>query len=136
MRAVETFFDTDVLLYLLSADQSKADRSEALLADGGHLSVQVLNEFASVAARKLKMPWKDVREVLATIRVVCATHALTLDTHDRALSIAERHQLSFYDALIVAAALLADCTVLYSQDLQHGQIIEQKLAICDPYLES
>jgi predicted nucleic acid-binding protein len=136
MSAVEPFFDTNVLLYLLSADQSKADRSEALLAHGGHVSVQVLNEFASVASRRLKMPWKDVREVLATIRSVCATHALTLDTHDRALSIAERYQLSFYDALIVAAALLADCTVLYSQDLQHGQIIEQKLAIRDPFLKS
>jgi predicted nucleic acid-binding protein len=135
MSAAETFFDTNVLLYLLSADQRKADRSEALLADGGHLSVQVLNEFASVATRKLKMPWKDVREVLATIRSVCTTHALTLDTHDRALSLAERYQLSFYDALIVATALLADCTVLYSQDLQHCQIIEQK-AIHDPFLES
>lgn len=134
MSASSAFFDTNVLLYLLSADAARADRAEALLAGGGHISVQVLNEFAAVSARKLEMPWADVREVLATVRAVCVTHPLTLDTHDRALSICERYQVSFYDACIVAAALIAGCELLYSEDLQHGQLIEQ-LEIRNPFSE-
>lgn len=93
-----------------------------------------MNEFAAVSSRKLGMPWADVREVLATIRTVCATHPLTVDTHDRAVSICDRYQLSFYDACIVAAALIAGCELLYTEDLQHGQLIEQ-LEIRNPFAE-
>ena len=65
MSVVEVFHDTNVLLYLMSADTAKADRAEALLARGGCISVQVLNEFASVASRKLAMPWSEIEETLA-----------------------------------------------------------------------
>jgi predicted nucleic acid-binding protein len=136
MSGSDVFFDTSVLLYLLSADEDKADRAEALMADGGHISVQVLNEFASVASRKLKMPWKDVREILSTVRAVCDTHALSLETHDQGLQAAERYQLSLYDAMIVASALLSGSTVLYSEDLQHGQRIEKRLTIRNPFVAS
>ena len=68
------FFDSNVLLYLLSADATRADRAEALLARGGHISVQVLNEFASVATRKLGMTLIEVREVLATVRALCTVY--------------------------------------------------------------
>jgi predicted nucleic acid-binding protein len=67
----DPFFDTNVLPYLLSGDASKADRAEALVAAGGIISVQVLNEFASVASRKLGMSWPEILEVLETIRAVC-----------------------------------------------------------------
>jgi predicted nucleic acid-binding protein len=135
MNASSAFFDTNVLLHLLSGDATRADRAEALLSGGGHISVQVLNEFAAVSTRKLRMPVADVREVLSTVRAVCATHSLTQDTHDRALSICERYQLSLYDACIVAAALIAGCELLYSEDLQHGQRIEQ-VEIRNPFSES
>jgi predicted nucleic acid-binding protein len=65
MSAGKPFFDTNVLLYLLSTD-AKADQAESLLAGGGVVSVQVLNEFVSVALRKLKMKWPELREILAT----------------------------------------------------------------------
>lgn len=68
MSVAERFFDTNVLLYLLSADTAKADRAEIELSRGGVLSVQVLNEFASVASRKLTMSITEIREMLATIR--------------------------------------------------------------------
>ena len=70
MSAAEAFFDTSVLLYLLSNDTQKADRVETLLAEQGTISVQVLNEFAAVAIRKLKMPVSEVREILDTVRAV------------------------------------------------------------------
>ena len=133
MSAVDAFFDTSVLMYLLSSDAAKSDRVEALLADRGTISVQVLNEFAAVAIRKLKMPLPEVREVLDTIRAVCDVETVTIETHDRALAIVERYGFSLYDSLLIAAALIADCKVLYSEDLQHGQLIDRQLRVVNPF---
>ncbi len=133
MSGGEDFFDTNVVLYLLSADTAKADRAEELLALGGTISVQVLNEFVAVASRKLRMPLIEIREVLIQIRAVCAVESVTIETHDRALRVAERYGLSIYDALIVSSALLAGCKTLHSEDLQDGQIIERQLTIRNPF---
>jgi predicted nucleic acid-binding protein len=128
------FFDANVLLYLLSADEAKANRAEELLAGGGTISVQVLNEFAAVASRKLEMTWGEIRDALDPIRTVCEIAPLTLATHDRALDLAERYGLSFYDATIVASALDAGCDTLYTEDLQDGQVIEKQLTVRNPFL--
>lgn len=136
MNGGEDFFDTNVVLYLLSADTSKADRAEELVALRGTISVQVLNEFVAVASRKLHMQMIDVREALAGIRAVCAVVPITIETHDRAVEIAERYGLSIYDALIAAAALLAGCKTLHSEDMQDGQVIERQLTIRNPFAAS
>jgi len=133
MSEAEAFFDTNVLLYLLSADVAKADRSEELIALGGTISVQVLNEFVAVVSRKLRMPWSEIRAVLAQIRAICAVEPITIKTHERAVQISERYGLSIYDALIVSAALLAGCRTLYSEDMQSGQVIEGQLRIQNPF---
>ena len=133
MSDVEPFFDTNVLLYLLSADTLKADRAESLLAAGGTVSVQVLNEFAAVALRKMAMTVTELREILEPVRSVCRVEPVTEDTHDRALALAERYGFSFYDALLIAAALRAGCERLYSEDLQHGQVIDRQLRILNPF---
>ena len=135
MSEADSFFDTNVLLYLLSKDAAKADRAEALLASGGVVSVQVFNEFASVASRKLAMTIAEIREILSTIRAACAVMPLDIETHDLGLDIAERHRFSIYDALIVAAAVRAGCAILYTEDLQQGQVIE-KLQIRNPFVGS
>lgn len=133
MSASEAFFDTNVLLYLLSGDHEKANRAEALLARRGTVSVQVLNEFAAVASRKLGLTYPEIREVLEPIRAVCAVAPVTLETHDLGVDIAARYGFSIYDALIVAAALLADCETLYSEDWQDGQRIDGRLVIRNPF---
>ncbi len=133
MPGTDSFFDTNVLLYLLSGDAVKADRAEAVLARGGTISVQVLNEFAAVAARKLGLSYSEIREVLEPVRAVCAVVPVTLETHDLGLQIAERYGFSLYDALIVAAALLAGCATLYSEDLQDGQTIDGRLVVRNPF---
>jgi len=135
MRAADSFFDTSVLLYLLSQDSNKADRVEQLLAKRGTISVQVLNEFAAVAMRKLKMPLSEVREILGTIRAICNVEPVTVATHDRGLAINERYGFSLYDSMLVATALIADGKVLYSEDLQHGQVIDGQLRIVNPFLK-
>jgi len=134
MSAADCFFDTNVLLYLLSKDAAKADRAEALLATGGTVSVQVLNEFASVATRKLAMTIPEIREILSTIRAVCVVRSLDIETHELGLEMAERYGFSIYDGLIVAAAVRAGSAILYTEDLQQGQVIDQ-VAIQNPFAQ-
>ena len=133
MSATEAFLDTNVLLYLLSGDASKAERAEALVVAGGVISVQVLNEFASVASRKLRMSWAEIREALETIRALCHVEPISLQTHDRGLALSERYGFSIYDSMILASALLAGCKVLFTEDLQGGQSIDGKLMVRDPF---
>jgi predicted nucleic acid-binding protein len=128
------FLDTNVLLCLLSADAKKADRAEALLSDGATVGVQVLNEFASVSAKKLRMPWAEIDDVLGLIRRQCVVRDLTLAIHERALVLAREHQFAWYDALIVAAALDAGCALLYSEDMQHRMKVAGRLVIVNPFV--
>jgi len=133
MTAARVFFDTNVMLYLLSEDHAKADRAEALLASGGVISVQVLNEFASVASRKLGMSWPEIHEVLETIRQLCRVDPLLVATHDRALEISERYGFSIEVSLIVASALGAECDLLLTEDLQDDQRIDDRLLVKNPF---
>jgi predicted nucleic acid-binding protein len=133
MSGADSFFDTSVLLYLLSDDTVRADRIETLLAARGTISVQVLNEFAVVALRKLKIPLNEVREILDTIRAVCTVEPLTVETHDRGLAVFERYKFSLYDSMLVAAALISGAKILYSEDLQHGQVIDNQLRVTNPF---
>jgi predicted nucleic acid-binding protein len=134
MSDADSCFDTSVLLYLLSEDSNKANRVEELLDERGTISVQVLNEFAVVALRKLRMPLNDVREILGTIRAVCNVEPVTLATHDRGLEISERYGFSLYDSMMVASALIVGSRVLYAEDLQHGQVIDAQLRVINPFL--
>ena len=134
MSAADSFFDTSVLLYLLSGDVDKADRVEELLAERATISVQVLNEFAAIALRKLRMPLSEVREILNTVRTVCHVEPVTVATHDRGLAINERYGFSLYDSMIIASALIVAVKILYSEDLQDGQVVDGKLRIVNPFL--
>jgi len=131
--ATRPFLDTNVLLYLLSADARKADRAEALLAQRATINVQVLSEFASVARRKLEMPWREIADVLSLIRTQCDVRDVTVAVHDHALALAQRHRLGWYDALLVAAAVDAGCDLFYSEDMHHGLVVEGGLTLCDPF---
>ena len=131
--AERSFIDTNVLLYLLSGDTGKADRAEEIIQAGAAISVQVLNEFAAVASRKLRMSIAEIRETLDTIRAVCAVAPLTEETHVLGLRITEQYRLSVYDAMIASAALISDCSILWSEDMQHGMVIEQRLVIQNPF---
>jgi predicted nucleic acid-binding protein len=134
MSAPKAFIDSNILLYLLSADTDKANRAEAIVRAGGLISVQVLNEIANVTRRKLAMPWAEINEVLTLIRSICPAGPLTIETHDRGRLVAERYGLRVYDAMIVAAALLAGCKILYSEDMQDGLLIDRQLHIRNPFI--
>jgi predicted nucleic acid-binding protein len=132
---VSAFFDTNILVYAQQTG-AKADRARALFVDGGKLSVQVLNEFTAVSRRKLRTEWREIAEAISdALALVDPPLALSLNLHATARALAEDHGLSFYDALIVASAIEAGCSILYSEDMQHGRTIGG-LAIVNPFLES
>jgi predicted nucleic acid-binding protein len=130
----KAFFDTNVLIYAVGENELRAARSEELLLSGGVVSVQVLNEFTSVARRKLQMPWAEVAEAVEAFLVLCPTPVpVTLEIHTAALAIAQKLGCNIYDALVVAAALDAGCATLYSEDFQDGQKIAGKLKVRNPF---
>ena len=133
---MKPFLDTNVLVYAVLSDDPRCATAERLLAAGGTISVQVLNEFANVARVKLKWPWPDIEAMLALVRGRFAkVRDITVSTHEAALAHARRHGLSFYDALIVASAIEAGCDTLYSEDMQHGRTIGG-VAIINPFFEN
>ena len=119
-------------MYWVSDDPAKAARSDALIMEGGVVSVQVLNEFTNVSRKKYKNPWPKVLSVLVLVRDCCTVVPVTLDIHERGLQLAQAHQFQPYDAMIVAAAQLSGCTVLYSEDMHDGLSIGG-LTIRNPY---
>jgi predicted nucleic acid-binding protein len=128
-----SFIDTNVLLYLASGDPAKADRAEAVVAAGGAISVQVLNELANVARRKMRMSFADTHAFLDMLRGLLTVHPLTVETHETGLALAERYGFSVYDAMIVASALHAGCDTLLSEDMQHGLALDGGLRIVNPF---
>jgi len=130
------FFDTTILIYSISSGDPRSAIAENLLAAGGYISVQVLNEFTAVARRKLNMSWEEITDALAAVRVLCEPPiALTVSIHEAALKIAARHGYQIYDALIVAAALSEGCDLLYSEEMQNGQRFGA-LTIRNPFLRA
>lgn len=131
----ERFFDTNVLIYAFAAGDQRSARAEALLADGGVIGVQVLNEFTNVARRKLAWTWPEVDAALAVITELTGpVRPLTSDIHAQAVKLARSNSLSFYDALIVAAAADAGCRLLLTEDMRHGRRFGS-VAIQNPFRE-
>ena len=127
-----SFFDTNVLLYIAGVDPAKADRAEELIDAGGMISVQVLNEITNVARRKMGMSWAETRAFLSTIRGLLPVRPLTIDIHETGVRLAERYGLSIYDAMIAASALQADCDTLWSEDMQDGIVLDDRLRVVNP----
>lgn len=126
------FADSNVLLYAIGPRDDKWEKANALILDGPVISVQVLNEFVSVSARKFMMPVDAILLALAPIRLACEVVPLTLEIHERAMEFVRTTHINIYDANIVAAAELAGCNVLYTEDLNHSQKIG-RVSIVNPF---
>lgn len=126
------FADTNVILYLLD-DGPKADRAESILRRGPRISVHVLNETLVNCRRKAGMNWSEANSFLEGIQTICAVEVLTMQTHRVGRALAERYGFSIYDAMIVASALIAGCTTLWSEDMQNGLLVEDQLRILNPF---
>jgi len=128
------FFDTNILIYAVANDMDRTPAAIAWLSRGGTVSAQVLNEFANTARRKFNRPWDDVIAALDSLRTICnECTSITEQTHRSAIDLARRHDFAFYDALIVASALEADCTLLITEDMQDGRVINDRVKIYNPF---
>ncbi|MDO7876321.1 PIN domain-containing protein [Hymenobacter sp. ASUV-10] len=130
------FLDTNVLVYAYSAFEPVKQAQALVASNSGErwISTQVLIEFVNVSQRKLKASWPDIQTTLIEItsnNQVIATSTVTIA---HATRLAHRYDFSWFDSLIVAAALECGCETLYSEDLQHGQVIEQTLRVVNPFL--
>ncbi|MDO5758693.1 MAG: PIN domain-containing protein [Rhodobacterales bacterium] len=126
------FADTNIVLYLLD-DGPKADRAEAILGQGPRISVQVLNEAMVNCRRKAGLTWDETGAFLAGIQALCPVEDLTLQTHEIGRALAERYRFSVYDAMIVAAGLIAGCTTLWTEDMHNGLLVENQLQLVNPF---
>jgi predicted nucleic acid-binding protein len=129
---VTRFIDTNVLIYAQQAHRHSA-RAQEVLAEGGVISVQVLNELTSVLRKKRRRAWPDIEAVLEDLAVLLpAPRPLTAETHASAVSISRDLGFSFYDALIVASAMENNCDTILTEDMRDGQIIGP-VGICNPF---
>jgi predicted nucleic acid-binding protein len=129
-----SFFDTNVLLYIASHDAAKANRATGLIGEGGVISVQVLNEIADAARRKMRLSWMETGEFLTTLRGLLTVRPITVEIHETGIDLAERYGLSTYDAMIAASALDAGCNILWSEDMRSGAILSRRLRIVNPFI--
>ena len=134
MARSPAFLDTNIFVY----GHTQGDRSEVarfLATEPYTISVQVLNEFANVALRKLRLPWPIVEPALADMaEVASAVLPLTMLTHQRGLRIAKRYKLQIYDGVLLASALEAGCDTLWSEDMHDGMVVEEQLTVRNPFL--
>ncbi len=133
MSADKRFVDSNVFLYVLSGDAAKARVAEDIIRSGGMVSVQVLNEIVSVGRRKLRAEWSTVHDLLNAIAMQFRILPLSFAVHEFAVRLSQKNGLSIYDANIVAAADLAGCDTLFTEDLNNGQRIGS-VAIRNPFM--
>ena len=130
---IAPFLDSNILLYSYS-DDSRASTAKDITSEPYSISVQVLNEFANVSIRKQKLHWETVETRITAIITLAETIVpLTMDTHLLGIEVAKRYRLQLFDSMIVAAALLAGSETLYSEDMHHGLVIEDRLTILNPF---
>jgi predicted nucleic acid-binding protein len=129
------FVDTNVLLYLLSNDLEKKSIAKEILKSNHHISIQVLNEFSNVSLKKFQLSLNETREAIKKISEKTIVFGFNDNTILYALDLKDIYKYQFYDCLIIATALENNCTILYSEDMQHNQLIENKLTIINPFMK-
>jgi len=131
------FVDSNIILYAYSVDEKeKAEIANSLLLDHPSplmISTQVINEITSVLLRKFQMDPAVVRSVMQELNDVFPVVTFDIGTQQKAMDIYARYHLQYYDALILATAIENGCSVLYSEDMQHEQVIENRLKIINPF---
>lgn len=128
-----SFLDTNIVVYCFSDDDDKRLKALSILATKPIISAQVLNECANVLKRKLNFNLEEIIVVINRLIQECHVVPLSAEITQSALSITGRYGFSIYDSLIIATALSANCTTIFSEDMQHQQVIDDKLTIINPF---
>ena len=132
------FFDTNLLIYLYSSSEPEKRRVvESLYREFSQkatISFQVINEFINVLYKKFKIPTEGVEAAVRELEKRFLITPFDLETQKKALRLKERYGFQYYDALIIATAREQGCRTLYSEDMQHGQKINEDLVILNPFV--
>ena len=128
------FADTNVVVYTLDADLNKRRAALSVMRTHPVISVQVINEFISVAIGKMKLHRSTANRLARILMKRCEVVGMSVETVSLAINLGERYQLSHWDSLIVASALDAGCDTLYSEDMQDGQVFEDRLKVNNPFV--
>lgn len=130
----DSFIDTNIVIYTLSQDAVKENIAIGLLTKSPVTSVQVLSETANVMRKKLGFDVPSVEAVVDRIALACSkVQPLSVNTLRDGLDLSKRYGFSHYDSLIVASALEAGCSELYSEDMHNGLVVDQQLTIINPF---
>ncbi|MFN0316421.1 MAG: PIN domain-containing protein [Burkholderiales bacterium] len=131
------FLDTNILVYVYSGDEPEKQAAALLVIEQSNpiISTQVLSELANTLSRKFNLGYDVVVQAIAEIQDACTVIPVMPHTIEQALALAQKYQYSYYDSLILAAALSAGCETLATEDMQHGQIIEGTLVIRNPFVQ-
>jgi len=132
--SVLEFADTNIVVYTVGRHSAQRTQAMAILAESVTVSSQVINETVNVLARKQGVDLGIAHEVAENLLEICQVVAVDSQTIRKAISLVRRYQLSHWDSLIVAAALLSGCGTLYSQDMQHGHVFERQLKVVNPFI--
>lgn len=130
------FIDTNILVYCYTDDEPDRSKKALSVTDTpkAFISTQVLNEFANTLRKKFGFEWYKIELTLSEVSAGFNVYLNKPATIEQACRIADKYKFSFYDSLIISAALLCNCTTLYSEDVQHDQMIENKLKIVNPFI--
>lgn len=131
----KVFIDSNIVIYAIGQASSKAHLAAPLFVGLPTISTQVISETVNVVTRRLGMAVSDIRRLVAWLESTCAVEIITLASIHLAQDVRERNGFSWYDSLIIASALEADCGQLFSEDMQHGQVISDRLTIVNPFLQ-
>lgn len=131
----KVFLDTNILLYAFSTkNEEKHSIAKNLVLSNAVISVQVINEVTVNLLKKFNFNEEQVQQFLQSSYNRYEISELNYETFSKASNVRKNHLLSYYDSVIVAAALLSNCTTLYSEDMHHELIIEKQLKIINPFL--
>ncbi len=130
----KVFIDSNIVIYAIGQASTKAHLAAPLFVELPTISTQVISETVNVASRRLGMRVAEIRRLVTWLESTCEIEIITLASIHLAQDVRERYGFSWYDSLIVAAALEANCSQLFSEDMQHGQVISDRLAIVNPFI--
>lgn len=130
---VPVFVDTNVVAYAFGEDAAKKAKARSLLANHPTISTQVVNEFLNVCRVKLKIGVATRHRLAEELMAGCDVVTVNPAVVQKAMDIEAQYNLNFWDCLIIATAYLAGCDTLYSEDIQDGQVFEERLTVINPF---
>ena len=128
--------DTNILIYLYdNVNGDKRSIAKNIISEDPNISAQVISEYLNTLKRLLKLPKQELLIKAARLFADCNITPITSNTLFLASELTDKYQFQLFDSIIVASALESRCDILYSEDMHHGLIVNNKLSIVNPFIQ-